>query len=488
MSYFLFRSVARFCAIAACVLGLAWSWSAGAAEARPEVAKAIAVLRAAAVPATPEAADALRHDPALRNAWNVVADSGADGLAAVKSALADAKASEGVFVVAGGALLWRLGGLDEAENIAALWRNYSYPAGFGSPVLHATAYAAARTRDPRALPLIFAVLRDTQGVVDVPRAGISLAWPETLDFIWAAYGPRGREPLARALAVSMDRDFQASAAWLLAKDGYFEALPAIRAVAYSDDRGIGRETAIRALGILGHPDDFARLSCGLGDLGRYILGPDEIALAEAYIDALAEYGDLRGAKAVKDFLDAAGDDALRQRARTLIVNLLTPDLLAQLRKESGSLSGEAKEDWDAALGRLFEAIGVTPAAYDAMDAAKQREALNGVRAQAEDAFIPRPDEKPLDRAWLKSRLDKLRAGKLLFAADPDARELPLPRRFLAIATPADIPELLEARAVVASHLTEEALADMDVLSAMAVRIARASYRQVPGLSEEVKAK
>ncbi len=481
------RSLARSFVIAVLVLG-PLSFPIVAAEARPEVSQAIAVLRQTANPTTREEAHELRNNPDVRKAWNVIADSGAPGLDALKSALSDAKASESVFAIAGGTLLWRLGGLAEAKDIAALWTKFSFPDGLGSSMLHATAYAAARTRDPRALPIIFAVLRDTDAVIDVPRAGISLAWPETLDFVWDAYGPQGREALADALSASMDRDFQASAVWLLAKDGYSEALPSIRAIANSEERGIARETAIRALGILGHPDDFALLACGLETLGGYILGPDEIALAEAYIDALAEYGDMRGAKVIKTFLDAADNEALRQRARLLMVNLLTPESLSYLRKEAEASRGEDKREWDVSMAQLFETVGVTPDEYDKMDKERQKEVLSGFHAQVEDAFTPRSDEKPLDKAWLKSRLEKLRAGKGLFEADPNDSDPLLPRRFLATATPADIPDILEARAVVAGRLTEDALHDMDILSAMAVRIARASYRQDPGLSDEVRPK
>lgn len=488
MNKVLFRSLVCSWMAAAIIVGLSLVYQVGAAEVQTNVLEAIALLRQTAAPATPEAAHTLRGNPDFRNAWNAIADSGAPGMAALKTALSSAKESESVFIVAGGALLWRMGGLDEAKNIADLWTKYRIPSGFGSPVLHATAYAAARTRDPRALPVIFAVLRDTDAVIDVPRAGISLAWPETLDFVWDAYGPDGRETLAKALAESMDRDFQASAAWLLAKDGYVEALPSIRAIAYSEDRGIARETAIRALGILGHPDDFTPLACGLETLGGFILGPDEIALAEAYIDALAEYGDMRGARVIKTFLDAAGNEPLRRRAWSLFANLLTPESLAYLRKDADSYQGDAKEEWDATLERLFDSIGVTPEEYDAMSPEKQQEALGGFRARIEDAFTPRPDEKPLDKTWLQSRLEKLRAGKRLLATDSGEADFTMPRRFLAAATPSDIPAILEARAVVAGRLTEDALADMDVLSAMAIRIARASYRQVPGLSDEVKSR
>lgn len=459
-----------------------------AADPQSEVTKAITLLRKTPSPETHEAARDLWEDPGIRKAWNTIAESGAPGLAALQNALSDITASERVLIVAGGSLLWRLGGLAEAEEIGELWTKYDLPPGFGSSVLHATAYAAARTRDPRALPILFAVFRDTDALVDIPRARITLIWPETLDFVWGAYGPQGREALAKALADSRDRDFQASAAWLLAKDGYTEALPAIRRIACSEERGIARETAIRALGIFGHPDDFALLACGLKRLEGYILGPNEVSLAEAYIDALAEYGDMRGSKVIKSFLDAAGNEMLRGRARFLLVNLLTPDSLSYLREESESLQGDARQEWDATLERLFAAVGVTPEEYAAMDSEGQRAALDGFRAGMEDAFTPRSDEKPLDRAWLKSRIVRLRAGKQLLTAEPEEADKLLPRRYLATATPADIPEILEARATVAGSLTEDALADMDILSAMAIRIARASYRQVPGLTDEVRSK
>jgi len=437
-------------------------------------------------PKTADEAAKLCQSPEFHSAWTTLADSGPAGLAALKKAVAGKSPKNGPFKLAAGSLLWRLGQLDECADVAQLWSEGHLPP-FGSPIIHATAYAAARTHDPRALPLVFVALRDTDAVVDVPKANMTLMWPETAEFVWGAYGPSGRAALLREMRESNDPDFQATAAWLLARSGAFEALPEIRRLA-RNGTGLSRPMAIRALGILGHPEDFDFLEKGLQSAVRTeTKNRMELDMGEAWIDAIAEYGDLRGAHELLKYARTSTNPALRERARVLMVNLLTPETLAFLQTEAGTLTGTERERFNAGLAHLFEAMDTTPEAYGTLLPDEREAVIGHLRERIQDAYTPRPSLPLMAKGHLQDHLKRAQEGLLVPAAGNRDAAL-LPRQVLANSSLDDINALLQMQESVAGRLTPAALQDMDVLSAMMVRVARSHYREDPGICAKVEPK
>lgn len=452
------------------------------------VSEAIALFRALK-PVSDADRAALRVDPKERAAWQSLLDSGADGLAAVRKEITQLEPAGGkddVFRIISGSLLWHLGGVDAVPEIVSLWNDPKLNLSLTPVIVHITAYQAARTRDEKVLPLLFASFREVGGVVQFPRGSISLTWPETSEFAWAAYGPKGREALTDLLNTSKDEKQIATATWLLARDAFAPALGAITRIAESGD-GIAKQTAIRALGIFGYPKSYDFLAKSLTALkGK----TDDTAVA--LVDALTEFGDLRAVPVLRDYLrsldDASRKSAIGQRIRLLMTNLVDPASIALLRDEAKKQTGVERANLDATIANLFASIGIPANEYDQMTAEDQDAALTKYRNRQQEAYLP-TDDKTLPKLDFTAIIDRIRTeGRLPFGEITASGKELLPRDLIAIAKTTDIDSLLEARVSIAQQLTPEALSEMDIISAMAARITRATYRQDVGITMQVKGK
>jgi hypothetical protein len=99
----------------------------------------------------------------LAKAWKTLVDAGTKCVDALKEEIRKINASEekdDFFMLSAAAVLWQISKVGEAKTIAALWSgdvslstNYNY--------VFFTAFEAARTQDPRVLPMLIAILRSS---------------------------------------------------------------------------------------------------------------------------------------------------------------------------------------------------------------------------------------------------------------------------------------------------------------------------------------
>ena len=475
--------------------------AAGAADAAAAPAAALARLKNAGPPAG-EGHAVPSVDAAFRTDWQTVADAGPEGLALVRAELAklpkNADDEDSYFRILAGALLWRLAGIDAADEIGRLWSDPELDLDLAPSIVHAAAYQAARARDPRVLPVLFASFRATEAFVTLPRGDLSLQWPETCEFVWASFGPGGRAALLKLLIDSKDENQRATAAWLLARDAYLPALPALRGLARGR-AGFDRDMAVHALGVFGHPDDFEFLAAGLYAAARRgALDAD----AEVFLDAAVEYGDLRFAPSLANLLaalsaapapgteidgDALEAETARDHVRSAILDLLTVEGLAAFRGHASNLKGPERANVDALVAGVFAGLGLPAHEYDALPPDEKADAVALHHDIAQADYQPVPADAHGPRELWHHTLARLRDGPRspFGAADGEEFDGLPPRRLIAIATPADLDDLLEARAAVARRPTREALEILDVVNAIAIRIARLSYRQQAGVSPRV---
>ncbi|HUM35186.1 MAG TPA: hypothetical protein PKX32_07915, partial [Candidatus Saccharicenans sp.] len=150
----------------------------------------------------------------LTKAWQTIQSTGEKGikrLSAELDSLEKSKQEDDFFKLSMGALLWETGGLEQAELIARCWRsarsfsvNYQY--------VFFPAFAAAMTRDNRALPMLRALLRDKESSVSLYlHGGLEMRWPVPQEFVWGAFGPGGLSELMDIARNSEDMTSQETA-------------------------------------------------------------------------------------------------------------------------------------------------------------------------------------------------------------------------------------------------------------------------------------
>lgn len=433
------------------------------------------------------------------DAWRLLRRAGRDAVPALKAEIAklvervdqtpgpqraDAKARADYFRVMAASLLYQAAGLDEAATIATLWKDAGAARALAPRAVYGPAYWAAVSGDARAYPMLVALLADTQSDVQFKRGNgqAVLDWPDTHAILWAAAGEAAEPALLAVLGDEKADDATlASAVWVVSKQALPAALADLRRIAARDGAGLAKCTAVEALGVFGHPSDFDVLRQGLQQAVALPLDhADRAALVAAYINALAEFGDLRAAADLTPLMKS-GDLGLREHARKLIVYLLTPDGLAEMRAAASELKGQERADADAGLAQLFAAIGVPANEYDALDADARTQAVTRFR----DSF--QADYEPVegDPIFALGELLAAMAAQRTTALEGDFAEA-RPRHILAVATLADRSAMLGVRQAMASALVPEVLDDLDVLSAILTRLTRATYRQPTGFAEQVE--
>jgi hypothetical protein len=121
----------------------------------------------------------------LQQAWEALEKGGPRAIKALHRAITEDRQNakkDDFFALAAAALLWKLGGVTEADEIARIWQsgcqtvNYNYVFG--------TAIMAARTRDQQVLPMLRALLHEKKGQFGLPQHAMVLAWPQTAEIVW----------------------------------------------------------------------------------------------------------------------------------------------------------------------------------------------------------------------------------------------------------------------------------------------------------------
>ncbi|MGE5597806.1 MAG: hypothetical protein ACM3XS_00320, partial [Bacteroidota bacterium] len=442
------------------------------APSAAELEKALAALRGVRMNNL-DPLDRWRKLKEIDAACRVVQSSGPAGYLRLKREIETvraAKEADDFFLLQGAALLWRLGGPAETETIAALWREAA-SADYYDQVFF-TAAEAARTRDPRVLPLLRFVLGETRGQVYLNEHDLQLEWPLTAEILWGAYGPAGLPVLAGIIRESKDAAELQAAVLYLAKAMYLPALPDVRRIA-AEGPPEARAAAAIGLGRYGHPADYEFLAAGLR---RGV--PEEVKASHAY--ALGLYGDLRAVEPVAPLL-ASKLPAARLSAISCLSRLIAPESLALLERQSR----EAKDEWERrlcadAVARFLAVCGLSWREYTRLRA-KERAEL--AREYRDWEYLLRQGERAPSREEFLEALEIWRKSGRVAGSSCGWVET---RHILAIAVPDDLDLLLEVEAALYASLSDEGLRDVERLDQVLIRLGRIRYRRDPGVTEKVE--
>lgn len=416
----------------------------------------------------------------LDAAWKSLAAAGKPGAEALKAEIAKidaAKEKDDFFRLGAGAVLWQIGKLDEAATIAALWRATESP-GLNYNYVFFAAFEAAQTQDPRAEPMLLATLRH-RGRIVVAEHALTLPWAGINAFLWGSYGPKGLPVLAKVLETTKDPLEAESATYALTMGRYLPALPAIRKLA-TEGTGDARATAVRSLGIFGHPQDYDFLIKGLDSKD-----PKD-AFVFAY--ALYEFGDLRAVPHLVPLLDAA-DEALRGEAAATVEHLLTPQGFEGLMKHRKAPAGASAAGIQfAAFNNQFvegslEGMALTEAAYLAKTPKEKEALIADMRSGAEEKYVLRKNDRKLTHDELLVAAEEWKKTHSIVGG---AYEWVEDRHAMAASTAADIDLWLQVRAKVLARLSDEGLAEVDNIDGLLQRLGRSRYRTEVGITAKVE--
>ena len=412
----------------------------------------------------------------LGEAWKVIIGAGPKGISALKAEIKridDKKERDDHFKLGAAALLWHIGKVEEAPAIAAIWS--------GDVDLHAsdnyvffTAFDAARTQDPRVLPMLAATLRDYKGAVFIPQHSLTIRGPLFHEFIWGTFGPKGVPTLEHVLYHSAEDHTLDSAIYLLAKAQDLNVIDRIREIARKGKR-VERYSAIAALGAFGHPQDFDFLITGLKN------SKDESAFFFVY--ALYEYGDLRAVPHIIPFLSAK-EDVVGAEAVTALVHLATPEGIAALQQCSEKNSNnKRKEECAKAVERLPKPSDPVRGSGATKKEAENSEIASTLRERAADKYRMKASDRVLTHEELLSAAEewkknhRIRGGTYSWVED---------RHVMAAATAADLPMLMDVEAAVYMRLSDEALYEIRTLQQLIRRLGRSRYRKDAGVCGKVE--
>lgn len=424
----------------------------------------------------PEKIPTAQHENAARQinaAWETIQKAGAPGRAQLKQAVTRPGQSD-YFRLNGAALLWTIGGLDEAETIASLWRSTRLEV--HSNYVFYPAFAAALKQDAKALPMLLAVLGNKQFQIYVSLHALEVKWPLTIQFIWGGYGPKGFPALLNVLKNSQQLVELQSAIFLFGYAQYLEALPRIRELARAGDDET-RRIAIFALGFFGHPQDYDFLVAGLGSRD-----PEDVFF---HAMALYEYEDLRAVPQLIPLLSAT-EVKVRREVFACLTHLLTSQSMDALVNYAQRAQGEEKAEVNEYLNSELKEYGLTLAAYSKKSPAQKAQVIDSVRQQREaKRFLLRRGEKGLTppellqaaEVWKKSHHMRMATGGLPVEA----------RQLLTAATANDIDLLLEVKAAVLARLSDECLYEVERIDSVVRRVGRSRYRKDVGITAKVEA-
>jgi len=407
----------------------------------------------------------------IDNAWEIISASGEKGLSRLKQEVQKVdgnKEKDDFFKLNASALLWKVSRLTEADNITRIWN--STPLAAQYRYVFYVAFDAARTHDPRAVPMLKAILKDDKGSIYLDLHAMDVEWPLSHEFIWGAYGPKGLPVLHAVLETSNDPTEIRSAMTLLSQAQYLPALPRIRQAVTSKQEEV-RRVAIQSLGRYGHPQDYDFLISGLRSNDSKELW--------SYVYALYEYEDVRAVPYLIPLLETK-DDHLRSEVLAALSHLLTPVSIEALRKHAAT-TGNPEEK--ALCEQLINDIAKNLPSDYFKKPVKEREALlaeirnsqyflkRGEQILARSQLLEAADE------WMtNNRLDK---GKYAWVEE---------RHILSAATTNDIDLLLEIRASLYERLSDECLYEVRRLDEVVKQLGRSRYRKAMGISEKAEEK
>lgn len=408
-------------------------------------------------------------------AWLAIRTAGKPGVARLKLELQRVKRKgekDDFFKLNAAALLWQIGRFDEVAAITEIWQTTPLDAQYNYVFL--TAFDAAQTHDPRVLPMLEACLRDNKGHFFVALHALRLGAPQTHEFIWGVFGPQGLPALAQLLQTSKDTVTKQLAAYLLDQAQYSAALPAIRKLA-ADGNNPAHDTAVRALGIYGHPQDFDLLIAGLRN-------SNTTRDLESYAYALYEFEDLRAVAALTSFLGIDEEYSGREVVATLthLLSVASLDALQQYCVSTSSPDG--RFNCNRALSETVGKTGRSWEQYARLSAAQKAALVAGLRQQADEASATISGNHQATHADFVRAANEWKQKNRMACDGCDEEAL------LLAALPEDIALLLEVKAAVMMRLSDECLYEVEKINRTVRRLGRSRYRKVSGLMEAVVAR
>ncbi len=416
------------------------------------------------------------RQPEAEKAWELLREAGAQGAQRLKQELErieQAKERDGYFKLVAAAILWEIGGLDEAPTVTESWESTALTPGYRLVFL--TAFEAARTQDERALPMLRACLTDKEGEVMLLPHG-TFGWPLTHEFLWGSFGPSGLPELGRILATSSDPVELESATELLARAQYLDALPRIRELATHASADV-RGAAVRALGTYGHPQDYELLISGLS-----LEGSQELY---NYVFALYEYGDLRAVPRIIPLLPTS-DEELKREVVACLALLLRSESLEALKADAERQAEEQKESLSSQVVQMvLDRLELDWESYAAKSTSEKEAALAKLRHEFQGDVWP-SDASSATRDELLQAAEAWKTKRRLSEFGDDGAGDRRARQLLTVAAPSDIELLLEVKAALLTRLSDECLYDTRLLDLAVMRVGRSRYRKEPGVCEEVR--
>jgi HEAT repeat protein len=405
-------------------------------------------------------------------AWKTLTAAGEKGATRLKQEIEKvdaAKEKDDFFKLNATAVLWEIGKAPEAEYIAKVWEGADLSSQYTYVFL--TAFAAAQTQDPKVLPMLRVVSKDDKGSLYIGLHAMNVGWPLSHEFLWGAYGNGGLPVLADLLEKSTNEVELKTAMELLGKAQYLSALPRIRQLASNGNPDIRRK-AIQAIGVFGHPDDYARLDAGL----RSSKDPKDLF---AYAFAFYEFEDERAVPHLIPLLEI-DDEHLQVETSLALLHLLTPSSLAAVKNlVSKTPNPEVKKFLQRSLTLLSDKL---PKDFETLRAAEQTKLLFELR-NANLAL--KAGEKPITNTKLLEALNVWKEKGRIYDSGVDWLGESL---MIASATPNDIDLILAAKSAFYKRLSDECLYEVRDLQTAVKYIGRSRYRRGLGVTARAEPK
>ncbi len=320
-----------------------------------------------------------------------------------------------------------------------------------------TAYEAALTRDPEALPALAAFIRERTDRVLIPEQSLDIEWPVALDFVWGAYGPEGYPVLVEIAAESGDPVMIESALAVLCTSEYPDALTVARRLAIEGETARIRRAAVRLLGWHGRARDWERLLIGLMS--------DDVDDISASLWAIHKSGDARAVSYAIPFCNHP-DPWIRDEALSILALACTPESIEAMQKVCEDRPDDTGLDEFAFYtDAVLWIAGLDRATYCALAPADREQAIARARAIL---YGPRPGAAPLSRDDALAMVAQWTEKGCINCDDLDDVE----HQVAAALVRDDIPLLQELRASIYRRLSNEALRDVAKVESIMQKVVR----------------
>jgi hypothetical protein len=391
---------------------------------------------------------------ALDAAWQRLRAEPERALAALKAEhdrVIAAGERDDYFAIEAAHLVFVMAGLREISTVERMYRGVEPSVNFR--LAFETLGRMAATRDPRVLPVLrgaLAIGPDT-GEVFFPQHVLRVVWPQTIDFVFAPYGPGLCAFAADEAPGSTSPAVLRSAAYLFAVNRCVDALPIVRRLATSDDPVVVM-SALRALGFLGGPEDRALIE-------RFAADPRaDVRHASAF--ALYELGDPASTPVLRRLLDDP-EERVRKEAIAGLFHLIDADgaraILARHRASADPAEREAIERF---VQDLAEEVDAPSAPLMSGDPGAWANAIAAYWRKRDHFFDLGPEDRALTRRELVDALARWNAAGTIEEEETRWVEH---RHVLSVATADDIPALLSIRGRVLERHSDEALEEVKII-------------------------